>query len=238
MCAGRQALRWFFHGYGPGLDRGEPVGAVGVGEAAADAGEVRVDRGRVLVALVDVAAAGVGLPDLDELVPHRPAVAVEDPAGDDHPLADRLAAVLDGQVGLERVDVAVPEHRRPQLDPLGVGVVQVLGRVPQHAAAVRRVVQPRLRLAVARGGRGLGVLARDARRSRRSPRPGSRRPRRTRLRRAAGCVVEDVGHGDDGRGDGPRPGVDRLPLSGRTVWRLRARAADVGDATRASHRSR
>ena len=146
MCAGRQALWWFFHGYGPGLDRGEPVAAVVVGQAAADAGEVRVDRRRVLVALVDVAARGVGLPDLDELAAHRPAVAVEDPAGDDDPLADRLTVVLDRQVGLERVHVAVPEARRPQLDRLRVGVVQVLGGVAQQPAAVGRVVQPRLGL--------------------------------------------------------------------------------------------
>ena len=90
----------------------------------------------MLVALVDVAAAGVGLPDLDQLAGDRPAVAVEHPAGHDDALADRLAAVLDGQVGLERADVALPEARRPELDGLRVGVVQVLGRVPQQAAPV------------------------------------------------------------------------------------------------------
>ena len=147
MCAGRQALSVVAPRVGPGLDRGEPVAAVGVGEAAAHAGEVRVDRGRVLVALVDVAAGGVGLPDLDQLADDRPAVAVEHPAGDDHPLAHRLAAVLDGQVGLERVDVLRARSTgATQLDRLRVGVVQVLGRVPQHAAAVRRVVEPRLGL--------------------------------------------------------------------------------------------
>ena len=112
----------------------------------------------MLVALVDVATAGVGLPDLDELVAHRPAVAVEHPAGDDHPLADRLAAVLDGQVGLERVDVAVRRSTGAHSSiALGVGVVQVLGRVPQHAAAVRRVVEPRLGLAAT--GRAREALA-------------------------------------------------------------------------------
>ena len=63
------------------------------------------------------------------------------------PLTDRLAAALDGQVRLERVDVGVPEHRGEQLDALGVGVPEVLGRVAQQRAAVRREVQPRLRLA-------------------------------------------------------------------------------------------
>ncbi len=131
---------------GAGLDGGEPVAAVRVGQAAPHPGEVRVDRGRVLVALVDVAPGGVGLPDLHQLVGHRPPVAVEHPPGDDHPLADRVAAVGDGEVGLERVDVAVAEDRREPLDGLRVGVVQVLGRVTQQAAAVRRVVQPRLGL--------------------------------------------------------------------------------------------
>ena len=94
------------------LDGRERVAAVVVGEAAADADEVRVERRRVLVALVDVAPGRVGLPDLDELVAYRPAVAVEDAPGHLHPLADRLAAVLDGQVGLERPDVALAEDRR------------------------------------------------------------------------------------------------------------------------------
>ena len=135
---------------GPGLDRGEAVAAVVVGEHAAHPGEVRVDRRGVLVALVDVAPGGVGLPDLDQLAAHGAAVAVDDPTGHHDPLADRLTAVLDGQVGLGGADVAVPEDRREQLDLLGVGVVQVLGRVAQEAAAVRRVVQPRLRLVAAR----------------------------------------------------------------------------------------
>ena len=65
----------------------------------------------MLVALVDVATGRVGLPDLDELAAYGAALAVEHPARDDDPLADRLAAVLDGQVGLEGADVALSEHR-------------------------------------------------------------------------------------------------------------------------------
>ena len=199
MCAGPPGVAVVLPRVGPGLDRGERVGAVGVGEAAAHAGEVRVDRRRVLVALVDVAPARVGLPDLDELVPHRTAVAVEDPAGDHHPLADRLAAVLDGQVGLERVDVVLAEDRRPQLDPLGVGVV----RGPWWGAAgrwtaVRRVVQPGLGL----DGRRPRRTPRRSRRSRRSPRPASG-PRGSRVtsRRLRPLTGRDA--------------ATRLPLSGR-----------------------
>lgn len=95
----------------------------------------------MLVALVDVAAAGVGLPDLDELVGHWAPIAVDNPAGDDNAFADRLPGVLDGEVSLERFDVLVPEARRPALDGLRVGMVQVLRGVAQDAASVRRVVE-------------------------------------------------------------------------------------------------
>jgi hypothetical protein len=86
------------------------------------------------------------LPDLHQLTGHRPAVAVQDPPGDHDPFPDRLPVVLDRQVRLERIDVLVSEHRREQFDGLGVRVLQVLGGVTQDAAAVGRVVQPRLGL--------------------------------------------------------------------------------------------
>ena len=112
MCAGRQALWWFFHGYGPGLivvnRYPRPVR-----QAATHAGEVRVDRRRVLIPLVDVAAGRIRLPDLDQLTDHRATLAVHDPAGDDHPLADRLAVVLDRQIRLQGVHIPLAEARRP-----------------------------------------------------------------------------------------------------------------------------
>jgi hypothetical protein len=100
----------------------------------------------VLIALVDVAARGIGLPDLDELVADRSAIAVDDPSGHHHPFTDRLAAVLNGQVGLQRMHVAAAKTRRPQLDRLGIGVVQDVGWMAQQAAAIGRIVQPRLGL--------------------------------------------------------------------------------------------
>ena len=75
---------------GAGLDRDEAVAALVVGEAAAGAGEVRVERRRVLVDLVPVAAGGVRLPDLDERVPGsagrrrratRPVTMIRSPSG-------------------------------------------------------------------------------------------------------------------------------------------------------------
>ena len=137
-------------GIGAGLDRRERVAAVLVGQAAAHAGEVRVEGRGVLVALVHVAAGRVGLPDLDQLVPHRPSVAVRDPAGDLQPLADGFARVLDGEVGLQGRPRRARRRPGPALDALGVGLHRALGGVPQDAGAVRRVVQPRAGLDGAR----------------------------------------------------------------------------------------
>ena len=61
-----------------------------------------------LSARVLVAAGRVGLPDLDQGVRDRPAVAVEHPAGHDDPLADGLARVLGGQVGVGGDDPSRP----------------------------------------------------------------------------------------------------------------------------------
>ena len=61
------------------------------------------------VDLVAVAAGGVGLPDLDQRPRDGAAVAVEEPAGDHDPLAQRLAGVLAGQV--------VVQARRPGRRP-------------------------------------------------------------------------------------------------------------------------
>ncbi len=127
-----------------GFDGGEAVGAVVTGDATADAGEVRVQRGGVLIALVDVTSGGVGLPDLHELAGNRATVAIKYTACNDDALTLRLAVVLDGQVGFQRVHVLVAESGRVELDGLRVRVVQALGGgVAQDAAAVRRVVQTR-----------------------------------------------------------------------------------------------
>ena len=115
ICAGRQALGWFAPRVRARLDAHEPVAALVVRQAAAGAGEVRVERGRVLVAVVEVAAGGVRLPDLDQRRADRPAVAVGDPAGDDDPLAERLALVLAGEVVVELADGVVAVDRPGQL---------------------------------------------------------------------------------------------------------------------------
>ena len=96
---------------GPWLDRDEPVAALVVSEASPRAGEVGVERGRVPVELVGVAARGVGLPDLDQAVPDRPPVAVRDAARDDDPLPQGLALVLAGQVVVQLPDRPAPVSR-------------------------------------------------------------------------------------------------------------------------------
>ena len=98
MCAGRQALWWLCQGYGPGLmvvNEYHPASSV---RQRPVAGEVRVQRRGMLVALVHVPAGRVGLPDLHQLAPHRPAVAVQHAAAHHDALADRLAGAPDGQV--------------------------------------------------------------------------------------------------------------------------------------------
>ena len=77
MCAGRHALRVVAPRVGAGLDRHEAVAPVGVGQAAAQPGEVRVERRGMAVAVVPVATAAVALPQLDERVAHRAPVLLE-----------------------------------------------------------------------------------------------------------------------------------------------------------------
>src|SRR5438128_12462780 len=101
------------------LDRDEAIPAVVVGEAATGAGEVRVEWRRVLVILVEVAAGGVRLPDLHDRVPQRSSVAVEHAAGDDDPLADRLAGMLAGQVMIELGDGPRKQGRGEIVESLG-----------------------------------------------------------------------------------------------------------------------
>jgi hypothetical protein len=52
----------------------------------------------MLVDGMDIAAAGIGLPDLDQRVRHAAAVFVEHMAVHDDALAERLALVLGGEV--------------------------------------------------------------------------------------------------------------------------------------------
>ena len=102
-------------GVGAGLDGGEVVTALGVGDGPTGAGEAGVERRRPGVLRVGVAPGGVGLPELDQGVRHRPAVAVEHPPGNDDPLPDRLGSTVRGEVGIAREQSLGAEHRPGQL---------------------------------------------------------------------------------------------------------------------------
>jgi len=101
----------------------------------------------MLVGGVDVATGGVALPDLDQRVAHRLAVGVEDAAGDDDPLAQRLARVLAGEIGVLRAHRDASEGGTGRgLEPLvGEADQRPLGRA-QHRRAVVRVQIRRLEL--------------------------------------------------------------------------------------------
>src|SRR2546421_12872208 len=73
-------------------NRQEPVDTVSICQTAAHAQKVRIERSRPLITFVEVAAGGIGLPDLQEGVRQRFATVVEHAAGHNDALADRLAA--------------------------------------------------------------------------------------------------------------------------------------------------
>src|SRR5262249_59915542 len=80
-------------GIGARFDRNEAVATLGIGEDAAGAVEIGIERRVVLVAVDLVAAGGIGLPDLDHGVRDGAAVLVDDAPGDDDALAHRRATV-------------------------------------------------------------------------------------------------------------------------------------------------
>src|SRR6266516_2210171 len=100
---------------GAGLHRDEFVTALGIGRGQAGAGEIRIERRGMLVALMDIAAAAVGLPDFDQRVGHAPAVFVEHAAVHDDALAERLAGMLLRQVLIARPDAVMAVDRAGKL---------------------------------------------------------------------------------------------------------------------------
>src|SRR6185503_14722279 len=126
-------VRMVAPGVGAWLDRGEAVAALRIGDAAAGAGEVRVEWCRMLVDHVHVAAGGVRLPDLYQRVRDGTAVLVKNTAGDHDTLADWLADVALGQVGV------VGQHALMTIDRAG----QLGERVRQNDERLLRRAQAR-----------------------------------------------------------------------------------------------
>src|SRR6185295_8021180 len=127
-----------------GPDGDETIAALGVGNRAAGAREIRIERRVVLVGAMRVAAGGVRLPDLDQGVGHGAAVLVEHAAGDDDALADRIALVLARQIAVRWLDVAMAENRPGDLRECLRRQNQRLSRAALLRRAVGRIVVGRL----------------------------------------------------------------------------------------------
>src|ERR1700722_12272499 len=89
---------------GTGLDGTERIVSVLVGDHAAAAAEIWIDRGKISIILVPVSSAGVGLPHLDQRVGNAAAVFVHDSAVNDGAFADRFAClgIIQDHVMIER----------------------------------------------------------------------------------------------------------------------------------------
>ena len=89
------------------LDGDEAVIALAVGEDAARAQEIRIERRRMIVARVAIAARRIGLPDLHQRVRHAAAVFIQHPAGHDDALALRRLGKMQRQVVIGLADRVV-----------------------------------------------------------------------------------------------------------------------------------
>ena len=100
-------------GIGARLDGAEEIIAVVVGQHPAATAEIGIDRRNVGVVAMPIAAAGVGLPDLDQRISYGTAVAIENMAMNDGLLADRLAVlgVVQDKVVIERAELIAGECR-------------------------------------------------------------------------------------------------------------------------------
>jgi hypothetical protein len=115
------------------LDGKKGVAAVRVRERAPAAGEVGVERGVVVVALVRIAARGVALPQLDQRAAHRPAALVEHAAADRDALANGRTGVLSGEIAVRRPHRLVAEDRAAEIG----------FRPRQHHQRLQRRASPR-----------------------------------------------------------------------------------------------
>src|SRR5450631_2022043 len=79
-------------GIGTRTNRQKAIDPLIIGQAAAHAQEVGIERSGPLVPLVQVATGGIGLPDLQQRVEQRRALLIEHAARHDDALADSLAA--------------------------------------------------------------------------------------------------------------------------------------------------
>ncbi len=152
---------------GPRLHRAEIVVARLIGQRAAAAAEIGIDRREIGVLLVPVATAGIGLPELHQRVRHAAPGLVQHAAMHHDPFADGIAVlgVVADQVVVERPDVVMTEHRTGDFRDRAVQRQQRIPRRAQH----RRFVAGRMRGRV----NGAVALEKAAIRERRGQRLGS-----------------------------------------------------------------
>src|SRR5215469_5433455 len=81
-------------GIGAGLDAYETVAPLAVGHRAALAAKIRIERGGMLVAFVNIPARRVRLPYLDQGIRDRAAILIGHAPREDYALAQRLPRML------------------------------------------------------------------------------------------------------------------------------------------------
>src|SRR5450631_4828785 len=206
-------------------DGDEAVPSLGIGDAAAGAGEVGIQRGGVLVDGVGIPTRRVRLPDLDQGVGDRPAALVEDTAGDDDALTLRLALVLSGEVVVEWPHAPLPEERTGDLRQLLRQQAERLAGCTQARRFVRG--RQKRRMDTARYG-----IPRQLRLVRHGTSPGPRSSPQwsdaspatfgcTPAGRAAACARRDRGRRGGASGWSSWRRIPGLARRDRGMWRSR-----------------
>ena len=122
-----------------GLDRDEAIVALVVGEGAARAQEIRIERRRMIVARVAIASRRIGLPDLHQGMRHAAAVFIHHPAGHDDALALWRLGEMQRQVVIGLADRVVSVDGPGEFAD---GVGNADQRLPRRAP-LRRTVRVR-----------------------------------------------------------------------------------------------
>src|SRR5260221_13671087 len=93
------------------LDGNKTGNALFVGKRSSGAGEIGIERRRMLVLHMGVAARGVCLPDFNQCVGDGTAIAIQHSPGDDDSLAQRLTGMLARQVVVVLSNCILPKDR-------------------------------------------------------------------------------------------------------------------------------
>lgn len=83
---------------GTGLDGDKAISPFCVGKCSSCAGKVWIERCRMIVSVMPVASGSIGLPNLNQSVPDRAAIFIQNAAGQDDPFSQRITIMLAGQI--------------------------------------------------------------------------------------------------------------------------------------------